>query len=62
MNFYQILFKFKHRSFSEFQFKIHFESKDVPMVKVVLIFKTFKTIFHFKFSDQDKVLFGSVKV
>jgi hypothetical protein len=41
--------KFKLRSFSEFYFKIHFESEEVPREKVVPLFKPFKTIFCSKF-------------
>jgi hypothetical protein len=41
---------------------IHLESEEVPMEKVVPLFKPFKTIFHFKFFEQVKVLFRSAKV
>jgi hypothetical protein len=60
--FYQIIFKFKHRSFSEFSLKIHFYPEEVPMEKVLPLFKPFKPIFYFKFVEFRKVLFGSVKV
>jgi hypothetical protein len=48
--------------FSEFSFKIHFESEGVPMAKVLPLFKPFKPIFYFDFFEQGKVLFKSVKV
>jgi hypothetical protein len=35
----------------EFSFKIHFESEDVPMKKVVSLIKSFKPIFYFIFSE-----------
>jgi hypothetical protein len=41
---------------------IYFESKEVPMEKVVHFFKTFTTIFHFKKIELGKILFGVVKV
>jgi hypothetical protein len=60
--FYQILVKFKPRSFSEFSLKIDFEFIEAYMEKVVPIVKPFKTIFYSKFFEPGKVLFGSVKV
>jgi hypothetical protein len=61
-NFDQTLFKLKPRSFSRFSFKIHFEFESLSMEKVVPLFKPFKTIFYSQFSENGKVLFGSVKV
>jgi hypothetical protein len=45
-----------------FSIKIHFISKEVPMEKIVPLFKTFKIIFYLNFSEQGKVLFWSVKI
>jgi hypothetical protein len=53
----QILSKFKPRSFSEFSFKIHLEFEEVPIQKVVPLFKLFKAIFYFKNFEPGKVLF-----
>jgi hypothetical protein len=41
-------FKFKLRKFSEFLFEIYFESEEVPMEKVVPLFKPFTAKFYFK--------------
>jgi hypothetical protein len=62
MKFPEILIKLKSESFSYFSFKIHFESKEVSMEKVVPLFNPFKTIFYFNFYEQGKVLFESIKV
>jgi hypothetical protein len=48
--------------FPIFSFEIHFESLEVPIEEVVTFFKTFSTIFYFKFFELRKVLFESVKV
>jgi hypothetical protein len=45
----EILLNSKLRNFSEFSFEIHFESREVPMNKVVPFFKPFITIFYFNF-------------
>jgi hypothetical protein len=52
----------KPRKFSEFSFEIHSEYGEVPMKKVVPLFKSFTTIFYFKIFGCGKVLFGWVKV
>jgi hypothetical protein len=59
---YRILLNFKPRSFSEFSFIFHFESQEVPIEKVVPFFKTFTTIFYFKFFELGKALFGLNKI
>jgi hypothetical protein len=51
----------KPKSFSNFSFKIHLESKEVPLEKVVPFFKSFIAIFYFKIFKLGKVIFGSVK-
>jgi hypothetical protein len=56
---FQILVKFKLYVFSEFSFKIYFESKEFPTVKIVPLFKPIKIIFYFNFFTLGKVLFGS---
>jgi hypothetical protein len=48
--------------FYEFSFEIHYESEEVPTEKDVPLFKSFTTIFYFKFFESGKILFGSVKV
>jgi hypothetical protein len=53
---------FKPRSFSEFSFKIHIESEEVPMDKVVPLFKPFKNIFYFKKIELGRMMFGSNEV
>jgi hypothetical protein len=53
----QIRFKFKTRNFSEFSFKIHFEPEEVPMEKLVPLFKLFNYIFYLKFFEQEKSIF-----
>jgi hypothetical protein len=50
------------RSFSEFSFKVQFESEEVSMEKVINLFKPLKIIFYFKIFEPRKVLFESVKV
>jgi hypothetical protein len=45
------------RSSLEFYFKIHFESGEVPIRKVVRYFKTFTTIFYLKFFEFEKAPF-----
>jgi hypothetical protein len=52
----------KPRNFPEFLFEIHFESGGVPMEEIVLFFKSFSTVFYFKFFELGEVLFGVVKV
>jgi hypothetical protein len=46
-----------HISFSEFLFKIHSESEEISIRKVVPHLKPFPTIFYFNFSEPGKVLF-----
>jgi uncharacterized membrane protein (GlpM family) len=59
----EILLNYKPRNFSEFSFKIHVESREVPMEKVIPFFKPFTTISYFKKKIKlEKILFGSVKV
>jgi hypothetical protein len=48
--------------FPKFSFAIHFESGDVPMEELVPFFKTFSTIFYFKFCELRKVLVESIKI
>jgi hypothetical protein len=52
----------KPRKFSEFSFEIHLEIGEVPMEKVVPFFKTFTTIFYFKFLKLMKGLFRSKEI
>jgi hypothetical protein len=47
--------------FPEFLFEIHFESEDVPMEKVVPLFKPFGNIFYFKIFQLGRVLLRVVK-
>jgi hypothetical protein len=58
----EILLNPKPRNFPEFLFEIHFESGGVPMEEIVLFFKSFSTVFYFKFFELGEVLFGVVKV
>jgi hypothetical protein len=44
--------------FPNFQFKIVFESDEIPMEKVIRFPKTMGTIFHFKILEFGKVSFG----
>jgi hypothetical protein len=37
--------------FLDFSFKIHFESEEVSMDKIVHLFKIFRNIFYFNFSE-----------
>jgi hypothetical protein len=46
------------RSFSEFLFKFHFKSGEVPIRKVLPYLKSFTTIFYFKNFEPEKVTFG----
>jgi hypothetical protein len=55
--FYQILSNSKPRKFSEFLSEIDFDSRDVPMEKVVPFPKPFPTMFYFKFFELGKVFF-----
>jgi hypothetical protein len=58
----EILLNSKPRSFSDFSFEAHYEFDDVPIEKVVPLFKSFTTIFYLKFLKLGKILFGSIKV
>jgi hypothetical protein len=60
--YYQILSKFKLYRFSEFSFKIHFESEEISIGKVVPLTRHFKTIFYLKKIEFGKVLFVKVEV
>jgi hypothetical protein len=51
-----------YRSLSEFYFKIHFESEEIFIRKVVSYLKYFLAMFYFKFLEHEKILFGSNKV
>jgi hypothetical protein len=51
-----------HRNFLKFSFKIHFESDEASIRKVVSYFKCFPTIFYFTFLEYRKIPFGSVKL
>jgi hypothetical protein len=62
MKFYEIIAKFKPYRFFDFSLKIHLESKEVSIEKVVSLFKPFKIIFYSKFFEVKKVLFRSNKV
>jgi hypothetical protein len=44
--------------FPNFQFKIVFESEEIPMEKVIPFSKTSATIFYFEFLEFGKVGFG----
>jgi hypothetical protein len=57
MKFYQILVKFKPQGFSDFSFKIKFESEEVSMEKVVPLFEPFNSIFYFKIFKHGKSTF-----
>jgi hypothetical protein len=46
-----------HKSFPEFEFKIHSESREVSIRKVVPGLKPFITIFYFKFFESGKTTF-----
>jgi hypothetical protein len=52
--FYQILFAFKPRNFSEFLFKIPSEFEVVHIEKIVHVFEIFKTIFYFKIMELER--------
>jgi hypothetical protein len=43
--------------FPDFLFEIHFESREVPIDKLVPCLIPYKSIFFFKIFDQDKVSF-----
>jgi hypothetical protein len=52
----------KPGNFSEFSFEIHSEFEEVPIEKVVPIFKSFTTMSYLKNLELEKVIFGSIKV
>jgi hypothetical protein len=50
-----------HRNFSEFYFKFHFESREIPIRKVDPYSKFFPTIFYFKNLELGKYLLNQPK-